>query len=74
MIARNYDWFIALFVPVVIGRSNCFGFGFFDSRLKTALIMIIGFGDSLFYFILSWPRYVPQSLITITAAIAPRCQ
>ena len=21
-------WFIALFVPVVIGRSNCFGFGF----------------------------------------------
>ena len=26
--ARNCDWFIALFVPVVIGRSNCFGFGF----------------------------------------------
>ena len=25
---RNCDWFIALFVPVVIGRSNCFGFGF----------------------------------------------
>ena len=23
----NCDWFIALFVPVVIGRSNCFGFG-----------------------------------------------
>ena len=22
------DWFIALFVPVVIGRSSCFGFGF----------------------------------------------
>ena len=27
VIARNCDWFIALFVPVVIGRSNCFGFG-----------------------------------------------
>ena len=26
--ARNCDWFIALFAPVVIGRSNCFGFGF----------------------------------------------
>ena len=30
VIARNCDWFIALFVPVVIDRStgNCFGFGF----------------------------------------------
>ena len=28
VIARNCDWFIALFVPVVIGRTNCFGFGF----------------------------------------------
>ena len=26
--ARNCDWFIALFASVVIGRSNCFGFGF----------------------------------------------
>ena len=26
--ARNCDWFIALFAPVVIGRSNCFGIGF----------------------------------------------
>ena len=26
--ARNSDWFIALFAPVVIGGSNCFGFGF----------------------------------------------
>ena len=24
----NCDWFIALFAPVVIGRSNFFGFGF----------------------------------------------
>ena len=28
IIARNCDWFMELFVPVVIGRSNCFGFGF----------------------------------------------
>ena len=28
IIVRNCDWFIALFAPVVIGRSNCFGFGF----------------------------------------------
>ena len=28
IIARNCDWFIALSAPVVIGRSNCFGFGF----------------------------------------------
>ena len=26
IIARNCDWFIALSAPVVIGRSNCFGF------------------------------------------------
>ena len=28
VIAGNCDWFIALPAPVVIGRSNCFGFGF----------------------------------------------
>ena len=28
VIARNCDWFIALHARVVIGRSNCFGFGF----------------------------------------------
>ena len=28
VIARNSDWFIALFAPVVIGWSNNFGFGF----------------------------------------------
>ena len=28
VIAKNCDWFMELFVPVVIGRSNCFGFGF----------------------------------------------
>ena len=39
MIARNCDWFIALSAPVVIGQSNCFGLGFFDSHLKTALTL-----------------------------------
>ena len=28
VIARNFDWLIALFAPVVIGRSNYFGIGF----------------------------------------------
>jgi len=28
VIARNYDWSIALFAPIVIDRSNPFGFGF----------------------------------------------
>ena len=28
VIARNFDWFIALSAPLVIGRSNYFGFGF----------------------------------------------
>ena len=28
VIARNFDWFMALFVPVVIGQSDYFGFGF----------------------------------------------
>ena len=28
VIARNCDWFIAPPARVVIGRSNCFGFGF----------------------------------------------
>ena len=26
-ISRNYDWFIALFAPVVIGRNNYFVIG-----------------------------------------------
>ena len=28
VIARDCDWFMALFIPVVIGWSNCFGFRF----------------------------------------------
>ena len=36
VIATNSDWFIALFAPVVIGRSNYSDVGFSDSHLKTA--------------------------------------
>ena len=36
VIARSCDWFITLSAPVVIGLSNCFGFGF-STHLKTAL-------------------------------------
>ena len=32
VITRNRDWFIAPSSPVVIGRSNCFGFGFSTQR------------------------------------------
>ena len=39
VVAWYCDWFTTLFAPVVIGRSNCFGFGFFDSHLKTALYL-----------------------------------
>lgn len=38
MTARNSDWFIARFAPVVIGRSNYYGVVFFDSHSKTALL------------------------------------
>ena len=34
VIARNSDWFIAMFAPVVIGRSN-----YFDSHFKTSLLV-----------------------------------
>ena len=45
VISRNSDWFIAQFVPVVIGRSNNYiGFGFFDSHLKTMLSSYIYLG------------------------------
>ena len=39
VIARNCDWFITLSAPVVIGRSNCFGFGFrqsFENRSNSS--------------------------------------
>jgi len=37
VIAANSDWFIALFAPVVIGRSNYFAIGFRDSNLETTI-------------------------------------
>ena len=40
-IARNSDWFIALFAPVVIGWRNYFWYWFFDSHLKTVLIIAV---------------------------------
>ena len=36
--ALSSDWFIVVSAPVVIGQSNCFGFGFYDTHLKTALV------------------------------------
>ena len=36
-IATNLDWFIALFAPAVIGRSNLLCYLFYDTQLKTAL-------------------------------------
>ena len=39
VIARNSDWFIALFTHVVIGRSNYLSISFFDSHLKIALFL-----------------------------------
>ena len=37
VIARNLDWFIALFDPIVIDRICEVWYRFFDSHLKTAL-------------------------------------
>ena len=46
VIARNCDWFIVLFVPVVIGRSTCFGFGFLTVIWKPLSRQLICFPDS----------------------------
>ena len=45
VIARNCDWFITLPAPVVIDRSNCFGFGFssFENRSKYMIVIIVNF-------------------------------
>ena len=50
MIARNCDWFIALFVPVVIGRSNCFGFGF-STVIRKPLCCNNAFDCNLFFVV-----------------------
>ena len=44
VISRDFDWFIARFAPVVIGRSDCLGFGFRTfiwQPLYNELILII---------------------------------
>ena len=50
--ARNCAWFIALPVPVVIGRSNCFGFGF-----STALYCNVLMGYVRPCFVISAPNW-----------------
>ena len=44
LIARLSDWFTTLFTPVVIGRSNYFGYGFFRQSFEN---LSIAFPDSL---------------------------
>ena len=44
VIARNCDWFIALFAPVVIGRSNNFGFGFSTVVCKLLYLVLYQLG------------------------------
>ena len=46
VIARNLDWFIALFDPIVIDRSCEVWYRFFDSHLKTALSTSLGISCS----------------------------
>ena len=48
VIVRNCDWFIALFVPVVIGRSSCFGFGFSTVTWKPLNINLLESNSSCF--------------------------
>ena len=40
VIVRNSDWFTALFAPVVIGKRNNFGIGFFDSHLYGVCVCV----------------------------------
>ena len=42
VVAEDSDWFIALFVPLVIGRSDYFGIGF------SALISLIFLSPELY--------------------------
>ena len=68
VIAMNCDWFVALFAHAVIGRSNCFGFGFSTVIWKplyqiTHLCFYVGciFYGNLF-FVGSRNQYVALSL------------
>ena len=52
VIARNCDWFNALFVPVVIGRSNCFSFGFRQSfENRSSKLWIVRFLKKLWHYV-----------------------
>ena len=42
VIARNSNWFIALFAPFVIGRSNICGIGFWTVISTAFLNLILG--------------------------------
>ena len=48
-IPRNCDWFITLFAPVVIGRSNWFGFGF-SIVIWKPLYQLVRYQIFLFHF------------------------
>ena len=55
VIARNSDWFIALFAPNVIGRSDYFGIGFrqpFDNRSVVLSFVVTWFGHQRFDYLL----------------------
>ena len=41
VIPWNCDWFIALSAPVVIGRINCFGFGFSTGTWKPLYLLLL---------------------------------
>ena len=41
IIARNCDWFIVLFGPVMIGGSNCLGFGFSTVFWKPLYVLLL---------------------------------
>jgi len=41
VITSSFDLFIGLSVSFVIGQSDCFGFSFYDTQLKTALSKIL---------------------------------
>ena len=70
VIARNSDWFIALFAPVVIGRSNYFGIGFsivIGKPLYEASKTILSFSASLVAQIGVWTNCSKATEIELTS-------
>ena len=43
VITSSFDWFTGLSPSFLIGQSNYFGFGFYDTRLKLALCKLFSF-------------------------------